>query len=221
LPESVKVVHISAHEDIVKLDQLFEERYIGVDSEWRPALTKFHKTNPALFQISGKSVAFLVDFVSLKDSGELDMKLQEIFSFKESVIVGFSFGSDIEQFARKFPHLKFYRFIQNFIDAQTYYSIVTTSPPMTGLAKVAEKIFGKPICKKEQMSNWERRPLRLSQQHYAALDAYILVDLIERLAEQGKEKKHNIEKHIKILDNRNYHPEPKDDEDDENNGFMD
>jgi hypothetical protein len=49
LPEHIQVVHIAASEDIHKLDQLFEEKYIGVDSEWRPALTKFHKTNPALF----------------------------------------------------------------------------------------------------------------------------------------------------------------------------
>lgn len=96
LPETVKVEHISVHDDIVKLDQLFEEKYIGVDSEWRPALTKFHKTSPALFQISGKKVAFLIDFVSLKDSVELDIKLQQVFTFKESVIVGFSFGSDVE-----------------------------------------------------------------------------------------------------------------------------
>lgn len=79
------------------------------------------------------------------------------------MIVGFSFNSDVEQFARKFPNLKFYRYIQNFIDAQNYFSLVTLSPPMTGLAKVADKVFGLPICKKEQMSNWERRPLRLSQ----------------------------------------------------------
>ena len=31
------------------MDELKEEKYIGVDSEWRPQLTKFHKTYPALF----------------------------------------------------------------------------------------------------------------------------------------------------------------------------
>ena len=68
LPEHVKVEIISTIEDIKKLDNLFTEKFIGVDSEWRPALTKFHKTYPALFQISGASIAYLVDFVALRES---------------------------------------------------------------------------------------------------------------------------------------------------------
>lgn len=40
---------ISSYEDLDKLDYLLTEQYIGVDSEWRPSLTKFHKTYPALF----------------------------------------------------------------------------------------------------------------------------------------------------------------------------
>ena len=33
------------------------------------------------------------------------------------------------------------------------------------------------------MSNWELRPLRLTQQHYGALDAYILIEILQKLNE--------------------------------------
>jgi hypothetical protein len=65
------------------------------------------------------------------------------------VIVGFSFNSDVDMFARRFPKMGFYRFIKKFVDAQTYYSRVHLAPAQTGLAKVADKVFGMPICKKE------------------------------------------------------------------------
>jgi hypothetical protein len=75
LPEHVKLEWVSSLEDIKKLDLLLTEPFIGVDSEWRPSLAKFHKTNPAIFQISGANVAFIIDLISLKDSVELDKKL--------------------------------------------------------------------------------------------------------------------------------------------------
>jgi ribonuclease D len=162
LPSDVRVEVIDSVVDIPKLDVLLSEPYIGVDSEWRPSLTKFHTTYPALFQISGAKDCFLIDFVAFRDSPHIDEKLTQIFTNPKSTIVGFSFSSDVSQFAKKFPRLKFYRYAARFIDAQTYYSRVCTAQAQTGLAKVAEKIMGKAICKREQMSNWERRPLRNS-----------------------------------------------------------
>ena len=54
------------------------------------------------------------------------------------------------------------------------------------------------------MSNWERRPLRKSQAHYAALDAYVLIDIVEALmAKAQQDGLQPFEKFVKTLDTRN------------------
>jgi len=71
------------------------------------------------------------------------------------------------------------------------------------LSKVTEALFEKSLCKVEQVSNWERRPLRKSQAHYASLDAYILILIIEILMKKTKyEKINQLEKCVKTIDNR-------------------
>ena len=50
------------------------------------------------------------------------------------------------------------------------------------------------------MSNWERRPLRESQMHYAALDAYILIEIFESLEEKLKEQGTEITEFKEILE---------------------
>ncbi|CAD8190795.1 unnamed protein product [Paramecium octaurelia] len=47
----------------------------------------------------------------------------------------------------------------------------------TNLSFQCSKLLGKELDKVEQISNWQKRPLRNAQIHYAALDAYICLHL--------------------------------------------
>mmetsp|Transcript_98079 Transcript_98079/g.280654 ORF Transcript_98079/g.280654 Transcript_98079/m.280654 type:complete len:605 (-) Transcript_98079:87-1901(-) len=50
-----------------------------------------------------------------------------------------------------------------------------------GLGKVSARWLGKDVSKKEQCSDWDRRPLTASQLHYAAADAAVLVEIAEHM----------------------------------------
>merc|ERR1712004_576717 len=49
------------------------------------------------------------------------------------------------------------------------------------LTSLAERHLGLPLDKTMQMSNWARRPLPESQKHYAALDAWVPLEIYTRL----------------------------------------
>jgi len=69
--------------------------------------------------------------------------------------------------------MSFHQKIANLIDLmdyrQPFWKHVQTKNPSDeetkepkGLAGLVEFVHGKALCKREQMSNWEKRPLRLS-----------------------------------------------------------
>ncbi|MEE6504836.1 hypothetical protein FKM82_005353 [Ascaphus truei] len=50
-----------------------------------------------------------------------------------------------------------------------------------GLSRLVRDLLGKPLDKTQQLSNWDRRPLREDQLLYAASDAYCLLEVYEVL----------------------------------------
>ncbi|XP_072489219.1 exonuclease mut-7 homolog isoform X2 [Notamacropus eugenii] len=62
-------------------------------------------------------------------------------------------------------------------------SSITKSPRQAekGLSLLVQNLLGKPLDKTEQLSNWEKRPLREEQIVYAASDAYCLLEVYEVL----------------------------------------
>ena len=54
------------------------------------------------------------------------------------------------------------------------------------LSDITKRCFGKPLNKSECMSNWERRPLREAQLKYAALDAFVLIQIHDYIQSRCK-----------------------------------
>jgi len=78
--------------------------------------------------------------------------------------------------------LNFIHFDTFFSHCDSYAAAANTSTPtknIHSLSTACHIFLGRPLLKREQLSNWDSRPLQLSQLQYAALDAHCLIELLE------------------------------------------
>jgi hypothetical protein len=170
---------ISLPEELTSLNLSGE--VIGIDCEWRPSIVKFQKFKVSIIQLACEDQVFLVDLLALNMSEELDEKLLNLMQGKQFK-VGVSFEGDRKMLLQSYPHMKaFQKPLVNYVDLISAYGKVHRNSP-GGLAGTCELVLNKGLCKYEQRSNWEKRPLRESQVHYAALDAYVQIVALRELA---------------------------------------
>ena len=109
-----------------------------------------------------------------------DEKFFDLFEqyFKDKIFIGYAFNnSDIEQFNERLQKMFKECTIIDLIDIYQQ-KFLEKSP---SLKELCQKFLGKKLCKYEQCSNWENRPLRKRQLHYAALDALVCISLYKKI----------------------------------------
>ena len=181
---STKIIFVDSAKILNENIKYFRKsQYVGIDSEW--STTSFNvnsQESASILQISNyyQNRVLIIDLLKMKE----DKEFFDLFktSFKCKIFIGYAFNqSDIEQFFEEMQNMFKYAEIIDLVDL--YQNKFMEKAP--SLKNMSEKIVGKKMCKYEQCSNWENRPLKKSQLHYAALDAIICISIYKILCNKS------------------------------------
>src|SRR5574344_1763047 len=155
---------------------LSRQKIIGFDTESRPCFSPDQpKYGVSLLQLSGIDKAFLF---RIKKTG-MKRTLCRLLSDETIIKVGAAVNDDIKG-------LQKYRWFKprSFVDLQKIvgeYGIKDKS-----VKKMSAIILGFKISKAQQLSNWEADSLSESQQKYAATDAWVCLQMYNKLMASEK-----------------------------------
>lgn len=176
-PGKIKVIDRPGLEYAKAIAYLSKQKVLGFDTETRPVFSSgVHSYNPvALLQLSGPDRAYLFRTINC-GTGAL---LRSILSNPKIIKVGAAVKDDIKG-------LKFYGQFEakSFVDLQqivSEYGIRDKS-----VKKMAAIIMNCRISKTQQLSNWEAETLNISQELYAATDAWICREMYMKLLSSEK-----------------------------------
>jgi len=144
------------------------------------------------------------------DPCAMDRLLSKVFGSSKVVKVGMSFDGDLKLLRKQYPamaSLQTIRQMRKYMELEQCLKFIRSSEGKRrfgvssrlesdiktfcvraggskregGLATIVRHVLRQRLDKKEQLSNWARRPLRLSQSAYAAIDAKCQVDVYHAL----------------------------------------
>ncbi len=166
---------IDKEEDYKKaLSELRKATVIGFDTETRPAFKKGQSFDVALIQLAIPGIVFLIrlNLLGLRDG------LIGIFENPDIRKVGISIRDDIIDLQKMNSFAPQNVFEIN--DATANIGIINQ-----GVRNLSGIILESRISKSQQTSNWENPTLHPKQQVYAATDAWVCLEIYEKLLRQG------------------------------------
>ncbi|XP_029301139.1 exonuclease mut-7 homolog [Cottoperca gobio] len=181
---------------------LKEGGVVGVDMEWQPTFGCISTQQVALIQLAVLDQVFLLDLCANGFCQHPDTIsfIRTLFSERNILKLGYGMSGDLKcllatwQQLIKEPlkmqgildlfniHQKIQRQKVNRTQQRPKEVLVGENSTEKGLSLLVQQVLQKPLDKTEQMSNWEKRPLRISQIRYAVADAYCLLDVYSVLS---------------------------------------
>ncbi|XP_063746410.1 exonuclease mut-7 homolog isoform X2 [Eleginops maclovinus] len=181
---------------------LKEGGVVGVDMEWQPTFGCNSIQKVALIQLATLDQVFLLDlcvagFCQHPDTVSF---IRSLFSERSIIKLGYGMSGDIKCLLATWQqllveplemegvldllkiHPKIQRQKINRIQNGPKEVLVGEGSAEKGLSLLVQQVLKKPLDKTEQMSNWEKRPLRISQIRYAVADAYCLLEVYSILS---------------------------------------
>ncbi|CAL4187027.1 unnamed protein product, partial [Meganyctiphanes norvegica] len=164
---------------------------VAVDAEWFSSFGLGETTKMCLLQLAFDNQAFLIDIIMLLPI--LDethwLKLSNIFTNGNIRKIGFGIDGDIKVLKTiNQTMIQNLVSVKNTLDLKDCWNQIMDQCPndinKKGLSGMVFYCFGRPLNKREQISNWSARPLSVSKMKYAALDAQCLLDIYNYLEER-------------------------------------
>ena len=178
-----KKVHVSFIDSLSKFSENYykyfqHSKIIGIDSEWKQQFYARNKEFCSIIQLANYEEKNVMILDMLKLSKEKDFIDMFENYFGNKTFIGYAFdSSDFEHFSIGIQNT-FKRV--TLIDLRDLYQYKYFEKAK-GLKYMCKDVLGINLCKYEQCSFWENRPLKQSQLHYAAIDALVCVSLYKKL----------------------------------------
>ncbi|KAF5890396.1 exonuclease mut-7, partial [Clarias magur] len=179
-------------------------RVVGVDMEWRAGFGAVSTQRLSLIQLALKERVFLLDLCApgVRHHSLTVSFIRALLTEPSVLKLGYGMSGDLRSLVATWPELKEepleFKGVLDLLHVHQQLQRcwrgsagprlveVNEGPAEKGLSLLVQQVLGKPLDKTEQLSNWERRPLRTGQVRYAAIDAYCLVDVYLSLSADSK-----------------------------------